>query len=96
MRIDHRLSTEELKQERAKKVLNITVVIIRADGTELVFDGDEESQKRLDRFSRAASANGYTEIPWKMADNSTMMVTPDEMIQAMYLAAAKQGELWFV
>ena len=96
MRIDYKATTSELKADREVKVNAIKVMVTRADGTVLTFDGDEESQKRLDRFSRGAVIVGMTEVPWKMADNSTVMVTPEEMIQAMVLAGQKQAELWFI
>jgi hypothetical protein len=96
MRVDHKASDAQKKAHRAEAVAKIQVSITRADGTVLTFDGDEESQKRLDRFARRARRKGYAQIPWKMADNSVAQVTPDEMEEALDLAGEKQGELWFV
>jgi|LGOV01.1.fsa_nt_gb hypothetical protein len=96
MRIDHVAPRSEKKALRSERVGGIVVTVERADGTLLHFDGDEESQKRLDRYSRRMRANGRTEGPWTMADNSEEVVTVDEMEKALDLAMAKQGDLWFL
>ena len=84
------------KKVRAERIASIVVVVTRADGTPLAFDGDEESQRRLDRFSRRAKEVGMETLPWTMADNSEMEVTPSEMEQALDLAMQKQGAQWFL
>ena len=96
MRVDVRASREQKKAVRATKVNSIVVEVTRADGTVLRFDGDEVSQQRLDLFSRRAQANGYPALPWVMADNTVVHVTPEEMQAALDLALQKQGELWFL
>lgn len=82
------------KALRTKRLAAITVTVTRDDGTELVFDGDEESQKRLDRYSRRLAANGYPGGPWTLADNSRVEVTVAEMEQALDLAMEEQGRIW--
>jgi len=96
MRFDGQASRQHKKAMRSDRLSRIIVEVTRDDGTTLQFDGDEESQKRLDRFSRRARLAGKTELPWTMADNSSQMVAPIEMEQALDLAMEKQGEEWFL
>ena len=96
MRFDGKTSRTHQKKLRSERVSAIVVTITRADGTTLSFDGDEESQKRLDRFSRRAIESGTQTLPWTMADNSVMEITPDEMTQALDLALQEQGAQWFL
>ena len=96
MRFDGQASRQHKKAMRGNRLSSIVVEVTRDDGTILQFDGDEESQKRLDRFSRRAKEAGRTELSWTMADNSSQIVTPDEMEQALDLAMEQQGELWFL
>jgi hypothetical protein len=94
MRFDGRMSRDKKKELRAARLRQMTVEVERPDGTILEFDADEESQKRLDRFSRRARVNGRDSLPWIMANNTRMEVTPEEMEQALDLALEKQGEEW--
>lgn len=84
------------KKVRAERLNTLVVEVTRADGTILSFDGDEESQKRLDRFGRRAVANGVETVAWTMSDNTVMDVTPLEMEQALDLALQAQGEQWCI
>ena len=93
---DGQASREYRKKVRTERLNSIVVAMTRADGTMLLFDGDEESQKRLDRFSRRAIASSTQILSWTMADNSVMEVTPDEMAQALDLALQEQGAQWFL
>lgn len=95
MRIDYQAPREAKKQIRNEKVSKIVVTVMRGE-TALLFDGDEESQKRLDRYARRMRANNRATIPWVMADNSTVDVTAEELEQALDLAMEKQGEVWFL
>lgn len=89
-------SRDYRKKVRAELLDSIVVVVTRADGTTLSFDGDEESQKRLDRFGRRAVANGVETVAWTMSDNTVMDVTPLEMEQALDLALQAHGEQWYI
>jgi len=96
MQFNGQASREYRKKVRAERLNSIVVTVTRVDGTTLSFDGDEESQKRLDRFSRRAIASSTQTLPWTMADNSVMEITPDEMTQALDLALQEQGAQWFL
>jgi hypothetical protein len=95
MRIDYQATREEKKALRTKRVDRIVVTVMRGE-TALLFDGDEESQKRLDRYARRMRANETPAIPWVMADNTEIVVTADEMEEALDLAMRRMGELWFL
>lgn len=95
MKIDVRMPRQKRKQQRTKKVSEIVVTVYRGN-TAMLFDGDEESQKRMDRFARRMRANGTATIPWVLADNTQALVTADELEQALDLAMVKMGELWFL
>lgn len=96
MRVVYQPTWEDKKALRSEKVAGIIVEVVRADGTVLRFDGDETSQGRLKRFAERARETGRASIPWKLADNTTANVTPEEMLQALDQALAAQGALWFV
>lgn len=95
MRIDYQASREEKKRLRAQKVDRIVVIVMRGE-TALPFDGDEESQKRLDRFARRMRTNNTATIPWVLADNQVHEVTAEELEQALDLAMQEMGKLWFL
>ena len=96
MRFDGQASRQHKKAMRSDRLSRIIVEVTRADGTVLRFDGDEESQKRLDRFSRWAKETEKADLLWTMADNASQIITPAEMEQALDLAMEKQGEEWFL
>ena len=58
------------------------------------FDGDEKSQDRMLRAINIASVTGQTETQWKLADNSIVMVTLDELKEALALAVQEMSRVW--
>lgn len=95
MIVDYEAPREAKKALRNKKVNEIVVTVMRGE-TALPFDGDEESQKRLDRFARRMRANNTETIPWVLADNTTALVTAQELEEALDLAMMEMGNLWFL
>ena len=78
----------EWKASRAEAVANIKVTV---NGK--VFDGDEDSQMKM---TRAFSAMGDTDSTlWKLADNSVVFVSKDELKSAVKLSGEEQTRLWF-
>jgi hypothetical protein len=77
------------KETRASEVSNIKVTV-----GGMVFDGDEESQARMDRAARVMEKMGRTSMQWKLADNSFIEVTADELVQAIALAGEEQTAIW--
>lgn len=81
---------EEFKYQRAEKVSQI----IATTSTGRTFDGDEDSQNRMARAVAVGSPGDTTE--WKLADNTTALVTVEELKEALYLAGQEQTRLWMV
>lgn len=58
------------------------------------FDGDEVSQGRMARAVVALQATGAPGVRWTLADNSTLVVSAQELAEALALAGAAQAQLW--
>jgi hypothetical protein len=89
---------EELSIKKGIRTLNvdnIVVKLIRTDGTELLFDGDETSQNRMIRAYTVLKAKNLTSTLWKMSDNTIKEIQIDEFIDAIELAGIEQSKLWF-
>lgn len=95
MRIDVRMPRQKRKQLRAEKVNKIVVTVRRGDDA-LLFDGDEDSQRRMFMRAQRMRANNTPTIRWVLADNREVDVTVEELEQALDLAMEQQGELWFI
>ena len=80
------------KENKVATVLQITVVT----STGKVFNGDETSQDRMVRAINIATITGLTETQWKLADNSIVMVTLDELKEALALAGQEMSRIWLV
>ena len=82
---------EAFKIERELAVSRITVTT--ASGN--VFDGDEVSQQRMSRAYIAIQTKeeGAT-TPWVLHDNTSVLVTKEELLEALALAGQAQADLW--
>ena len=58
------------------------------------FDGNEVAQDRMARAINIANITGDTETQWKLADNTIVTVTLDELKEALNLAGKKMSEIW--
>ena len=76
--------------KRTTSVASIKVMI----STDKVFDGDETSQDRMVRAINIASITGLTETQWKLANNEIVMVTLDELKEALALAGQEMSRIW--
>lgn len=85
------LSIDEyiFRTQRAAAVNSITVEV---DG--LVFDGDEQSQRRMLAAIHASEDAGITSTIWRLADNTEVAVNVEQIRQAHSLAIIEQGKLW--
>ena len=79
-----------LKKRKMYIVSNI--LITTASGK--IFDGDEKSQDRMVRAIQIASITGLTETQWKLANNEIVMVTLDELKEALALAGQEMSRIW--
>lgn len=87
--IAEKVARAEFKKARASAVAAIVVTV---DG--MSFDGDEESQGRMAR-AIAAAASDVEQGPWRLADNTTAMVSCSQLRQALRLAMVAQSQVWF-
>ena len=65
---------ESLKQEQIAALNNATVEV---DG--LIFDANEQSLIRMMAAVQAADTLGINQSPWRMADNSEVVITLDQL-----------------
>ena len=77
---------------RARKEKAIREVTV--DVNSKVFDGDEISQSRMLRAIQIAAVTGETATQWKLADNSIVDVTLDELKEALMLAGKEMSKIW--
>lgn len=82
---------EQFKAARANAVSRITVTT-QAGNT---FDGDEISQGRMARAILGLQAAGADAVvSWVLADNSVLMASAAELLEALTLAGLEQSRLW--
>jgi hypothetical protein len=79
---------EEYKKTRVEEVAKIKVTTKSGK----TFDGDEKSQDRMARAVALGSAGETTQ--WKLADNSIVTVTWEELREALRLAGDAQTAIW--
>ncbi|NLQ22370.1 DUF4376 domain-containing protein [Shewanella sp. S-1] len=77
------------RTQRSAAVNSITVEV---DG--LVFDGDEQSQRRMLAAIHASEDAGIESTIWRLADNTEAAVTVEQIRKAHSLAIIEQGKLW--
>lgn len=77
------------RMQRSTAVDSITVEV---DG--LVFDGHEEAQRRMLSAMHVSEEVGLTSTIWRLADNTEVAVTVDQIRQAHALSIIEQGKLW--
>lgn len=59
-----------------------------------IFDGDEKSQDRLLRAVNIANITGELTTIWKLANNEIVVVTLDEIKEALTLASREMSRIW--
>lgn len=77
---------------RAKRAAAVNSITVEVDG--LVFDGDEQSQRRMLAAIHASEDAGIVSTIWRLADNTEAAVTVEQIRQAHSLAIIEQGKLW--
>lgn len=80
---------EQAKQAKAEALVSITVTTTNGN----TFNGDEVA--RIDMLSAITTAPilGLTEHSWKLADNSWVVITLDELKEALALAIQTKGQI---
>lgn len=82
------VDSNKLAKERLVSRIKVTT------STGKVFDGDEKSQDRMVRAINIATITGDTTTQWKMADNTVVDVTLEELKEAIALAGQEMSRIW--
>lgn len=77
-----------------KKAKLDSVATIRVVVGNKVLDGDEISQSRMLRAIQIAAIASETTTMWKLADNSIVEVTLDELKEALALSGKEMSKIW--
>jgi len=77
---------------RTQRTAAVNSITVEVDG--LVFDGDEQSQRRMLAAIHASEDAGIESTIWRLADNTEAAVTVEQIRQAHSLAIIEQGKLW--
>lgn len=80
---------EQAKSERAQAVQDIAVTV---DG--MVFDGNEDAQRRISVAIATANISGQTEVEWVLKDNTVVLVSREQLEKVLVLSMQKMQELW--
>ena len=75
------------------KVNNVATILVTTISGK-VFDGDEKSQDRMARAIQVAAITGQVETSWKLADNTIVTVSLDELKEALTLAEQEMSRIW--
>jgi len=81
---------EELKKERRLKALN-SITVTTSNGN--TFDGNEASRNNMLCAINASEIFNKTTTEWKLADNTIVTITLDELKEALALSIQKVGEI---
>ena len=84
------IAAESAKQVKVNKVSWIKVTTTLGK----TFDGDEKSQDRMTRAINIAAIAAQTETQWKLADNTIVEVTVEELKEALALAGQEMSRIW--
>lgn len=79
---------EAAKAARAAAVEAITVTTAAGN----TFDGDETAQRRM--TSAITAMNDADVLPWVLQDDSIMMVSKEELTEALRLAGLRLASVW--
>lgn len=79
---------EQAKAQRAMRVAAIKVTT-KAGNT---FDGDESSIAAI--LQQVAVATPVQGVAWVLADNTTIITTREELLEALTLAITERANLW--
>lgn len=81
----------EVEAKQAKSLALSTLTVTTSNGN--TFDGNETARNNMMSAILSADLVGSTEDEWKLADNTTKVITLDELKEALALAIQKVGEI---
>ena len=76
---------------KAERNVLVQELVVESDG--INFDADPESQNTMTRAIQVLVAD--EEMPWRTADDTTVMVTQTVLNKALRIAGEAQSALWF-
>ena len=79
-------------QEKAEKELRLSQIVVTTS-TGNVFDGDETARNNMVSAIMTAELINKTEEYWKLADNSTKLVSINELKEALALSIQEVGNI---
>ncbi|MGL4518007.1 MAG: DUF4376 domain-containing protein [Shewanella sp.] len=77
---------------RTQRASAVRLITVEVDG--FIFDGDEQSQRRMLSAIQAGIDQGMTKTIWRLHDNQEHVVTIDQLKEAHAKAILAQGDLW--
>lgn len=82
---------EEIDSKKAKEEKIRDLKVTTASG--LVFDAGETSQARMANAILSVQLKNESTVEWKMADNTKLQITVDDLIEAFTLATDKLSSI---
>ena len=86
-------NTTKVKTNKELKTDAVNVILVTTS-TGKVFDGDEASQDRMLRAIQIANITTVGTTQWKLADNTIVEVTLEELKEALSLAGQEMSRIW--
>lgn len=81
------------ESQKIHRAMNVASLTVEVRGK--VFDGDEDSQNRMNRAITIMAHTNVSSIAWKLATNEVAQVTIEDLKDALTAAGALQLSLWF-
>ena len=88
------LEAQRLAELKRAKTDALNKIVVEVDGK--AFDGNEAARLNMVSAIQASELLGVTENAWKLADNTTEIVTVDELKQALALSIQEVGRIVMV
>lgn len=87
-RLEAKVLAEKLKADKDAK---LAAIVVEVNGK--VFDGNEKARNNMLASIQASQLLNIESTYWKLADNSVIEVTVDEVKEALALAIQRVGEI---
>lgn len=85
-------TAKEIADKKAEKELRLSQIVVTTS-TGNVFDGNETARNNMVSAIMSAELFNRTEDSWKLADNSTKLISLDELKEALALAIQEVGSI---
>lgn len=85
---------EASAQAKALRAAAVAGIVVEVDG--LLFDGNEDAQRRMSNALTVSNLCGQETTPWVLADNSVREVSRAQLEKALVLSVQRMAELWML